>query len=231
MHFTPLGDRALLIHLGSAIDEATHRLVRAVCARLAEEPVPGMIELVPAFASVTVHYEPTRVPNGDREASCYERFAAAVDEALHDLDAGELPPPRSIEVPVVYGGEYGPDLEGVAQQHGLAADDVVRLHTGATYRVYMLGFAPGFPYMGGLPDAIATPRRAEPRTAVPAGTVGIGGTQTGIYPLTSPGGWQLIGRTPLRLFDPQNNPPALLPAGTKVRFRPISREEFDRWTK
>jgi len=226
MRISPLGDRALLIHLGDTIDEATHRLVRAVCSRLTDRRVPGTIELVPAFASVTIHYEPRLVPNGKRTGSPYERFAFAIEQALRELDEGQLPAPRRIEIPVVYGGEYGPDLEGVARQHGLAADDVVRLHAGATYRVYMLGFAPGFAYMGGLPDAIATPRRAEPRTAVPAGTVGIGGSQTGIYPLVSPGGWQLIGRTPLRLFDAGNEPPTLLRVGDVVTFRAIEQNEF-----
>lgn len=226
MRITPLGDRALLIHLGDTIDEATHRLVRAVCARLIDRPVLGTIELVPAFASVAIHYEPRLVSNGARAGSPYERYALEIEETLHDLDVGQLPAPRRIEIPVVYGGEYGPDLEAVAQQHGLGADDVVRLHTGATYRVYMLGFAPGFAYMGGLPDAIATPRRAEPRTAVPAGTVGIGGSQTGVYPLVSPGGWQLIGRTPLRLFDARRLPPTLLSVGDVVTFRVIEPNEF-----
>src|SRR5205085_6074087 len=121
---------------------------------------------------------------------------------------------------------YGPDLDQVARQHGLSADDVVRLHTGATYRVYMLGFAPGFAYLGGLPEALATPRRAEPRTVVPAGSVGIGGSQTGIYPLASPGGWQLIGRTPVRLFDAGHQPPTLLAVGDVVKFQPIAPNEF-----
>src|SRR5438105_1640976 len=200
MHLSPLGDRALLIHLGDTIDESTHRLVRAVSARLASRPVPGTIELVPAFASVAIHYDPAGVPNEHAEGSPYARFAAAVEAALIGLTDEALPPPRTVAIPVCYGGDYGPDLDQVARQHGLSADDVVRLHTGATYRVYMLGFAPGFAYLGGLPEALATPRRAEPRTVVPAGSVGIGGSQTGIYPLASPGGWQLIGRTPVRLF-------------------------------
>jgi inhibitor of KinA len=225
MRVSPLGDRALIIHLGDGIDEATHRLVRAVCARLTERPVSGTIELVPAFASVAVHYEPTP-PNGERQGSPYEQFAADIERALRDLDEGELPAPRRVEIPVCYGGELGPDLEEVARQHGLGADDVVRLHTGATYRVYMLGFAPGFAYMGGLPEAIVTPRRAEPRTAVPAGTVGIGGSQTGVYPLPLPGGWQLIGRTPLRLFDVRREPPTLLSVGNVVTFRAIGPNEF-----
>ena len=224
MRVVPLGDRALLIHLGTTIDDATHRLVRAVCARLAARPVPGTIELVPAFASVAVHYEPARVPNDGRareQRSPYERFADRVRNVLADVEADVLPAARTVEIPVRYGGDEGPDLEAVAAAHGLTAEEVVRLHSGATYRVYMLGFAPGFAYLGGLPEAIATPRRPEPRTAVPAGSVGIGGNQTGIYPLVSPGGWQLIGRTALRLFDPRRAPPALLAIGDVVRFRAL----------
>jgi inhibitor of KinA len=226
MHLTPLGDRALLIRLGDTIDENTHRLVRAVCARLETRRVAGMIELVPAFVSVTVHYEPSRVPNGDGAESPYTRFATSVAAALAELEDEPLPPSRTVEIPICYGGEYGPDLDVVARQHDLTSDDVVRLHSGATYRVYMLGFAPGFAYLGGLPESIATPRRGEPRTAVPAGTVGIGGSQTGIYPLTSPGGWQLIGRTPLRLFDAKREPPTLLAVGDLVSFRAIEQSEF-----
>lgn len=228
MRVVPLGDRALLIHLGTTIDDATHRRVRAVYARLAAHPVPGTIELVPAFASVAVHYEPARVPNdggGREQRSPYARFADRVRTVLADVEGDALPSPRTVEIPVRYGGEDGPDLEAVAAAHGLPAEEVVRLHSGATYRVYMLGFAPGFAYLGGLPDAIATPRRPEPRTAVPAGSVGIGGSQTGVYPLVSPGGWQLIGRTALRLFDAGRTPPALLAIGDVVRFRALAPHE------
>jgi len=225
MRVVPLGDRALLIHLGTTIDDATHRRVRAVSARLASRRVPGMIELVPAFASVAVHYDPARVPNdaapGGPVRSPYARFAAAIEAALAELGDEPLAAPRTVEIPVRYGGEEGPDLGVVAAAHGLSLEDVVRLHTGGTYRVYMLGFAPGFAYMGGLPDSLATPRRDEPRTAVPAGSVGIGGSQTGIYPLTTPGGWQIIGRTSLTLFDPRRVPPTLLGIGDVVRFRAV----------
>ena len=228
MRVVPLGDRALLIQLGATIDEGTHRQVRAVCARLAARPVPGTIELVPAFASVAVHYEPARVPNDGAargHRSPYERFADRVRAVLAHLEEDALPSPRTVEIPVRYGGEDGPDLDAVAAAHGLNAEDVVRLHSAATYRVYMLGFAPGFAYLGGLPDEIATARRPEPRTAVPAGSVGIGGSQTGIYPIVSPGGWQLIGRTPVRLFDARRTPPTLLSIGDVVRFRALAPDE------
>jgi inhibitor of KinA len=228
--FAPLGDRALLIRLGTTIDEATHRRVRAVCTRLAERPVPGTIELVPAFASVAVHYDPARVPAGasTAAASPYARFAAALGAALADLADDALPATRTVEIPVCYGGVFGPDLDEVARYHAMSAEEVVRLHSEASYLVYMLGFAPGFAYLGGLPDVLATPRRDEPRTAVLAGSVGIGGNQTGIYPLVSPGGWRLIGRTPARLFDAARTPPALLAIGERVRFRAITPDDFER---
>lgn len=229
IRLSPLGDRALLIHLGTSIDEDTLRRVRAVCVRLEAHPVPATIELVPAFASVAVHYDPSRVPDeGPDAASPYARFARAVQTALTAVQEQSLPEPRTFEIPVCYGGVFGPDLDEVARRHAMAPDEVVRLHSGATYSVYMLGFAPGFAYLGGLPPSIATPRREAPRTLVPAGSVGIGGNQTGVYPLASPGGWQLIGRTPLTLFDPEGAPPTLLGVGNRVRFRAIASEEFDR---
>jgi inhibitor of KinA len=225
---SPLGDRALLISLGAAIDSASHERVRAVCARLEARPVQGTIELVPAFTSVAVHYDPARVPEGPSTVgdTPYARFAASVASALVDLTAEKLAPPCTVDIPVCYGGVFGPDLEEVARRHGLTPDEVIRLHSDATYSVYMLGFAPGFAYLGGLAPEIATPRRDEPRTSVPAGSVGIGGSQTGVYPLATPGGWQLIGRTPLRLFDATRTPPTLLAVGDQVRFRVMSPEDF-----
>lgn len=190
-----------------------------------------MLELVPAFASVAVHYDPARVPDaahGEPGHSPYERFGAAVNRVLAELEEGLFPAAHEVTIPVCYGGAYGPDLDDVAQAHGLTAEEVVRQHSGAAYSVYMLGFAPGFAYLGGLPEAIATPRRPEPRMAVPAGSVGIGGNQTGVYPLVSPGGWNLIGRTPVRMFDARRNPPSLLAAGDSVRFTPITPDEFQR---
>lgn len=230
MRVVPLGDRALLIQLGTTIDEGTHRLVRAVSARLASSGVPGLVEVVPAFASVAVHYDPVRVPNdhpaGGTFRSPYVRFAEAVQAALADLGDEAVEASRTVDIPVRYGGEDGPDLGVVAAAHGLSADEVVGLHSAATYRVYMLGFAPGFAYLGGLPESLVTPRRDEPRTAVPAGSVGIGGSQTGIYPLTTPGGWQIIGRTSLSLFDPRREPPALLAIGDIVRFHAMEPNEL-----
>jgi len=242
LSFSPLGDRAIIIQLGSSIDEATHRRVRSVCARLDAQPVPGMVEYVSAFASVAVHYDPARVPtrrgemgeeNSGRSTgatSAYARMVALLEAALENLEDETLPTPRTVEIPVCYGGVFGPDLEDVARHHALSPDEVVRIHAAGEYLVHMIGFLPGFPYLGGLSERIATPRRAEPRTVVPAGSVGIGGSQTGVYPVASPGGWQLIGRTPARLFTPEREEPTLLRAGDRVRFREISPGEFRAWS-
>jgi inhibitor of KinA len=227
MRFTPLGDRAVTITLGDAIDLATHRRVRAACAALDAHRPAGVIDQVPAFASVTVHYDPACVV-GDAAESPYERLVSQLDELLSMAREEELAPPRVIEIPVCYGGALGPDLNDVARQHDLTAQDVIDLHSSAEYLVYMVGFMPGFAYMGGLSERLATPRRATPRTAVPAGTVGIGGSQTGVYPLESPGGWNLIGRTPARVFDIHRSPATLLAAGDHARFTPISLTEFER---
>jgi inhibitor of KinA len=230
MRFTPLGDRAVTITLGHSIDEPTHRLVRAVSAALEAKAPAGVTDRVPAFASVTVHYDPMRVaPDGDPDASPYERLVEALARQLSHVRADALPAPQTIEVPVCYGGDLGPDLGDVAARHRTTADEIVRIHSSGHYLVYMVGFMPGFAYLGGLPAEIATPRRSLPRTAVPAGSVGIGGQQTGVYPLESPGGWNLIGRTPVRIFDLSRKTPTLLNTGDRVKFRPISLDEFRDW--
>jgi inhibitor of KinA len=230
MNFSPLGDCAILITLGNSIDEATHKRVRAVTARLDAHPPRGIIDRVPAFASVVVHYEPLFVA-GTEDRSPYDRMVAALSELLSEMRDDTLPEPPTVDIPVCYGGELGPDLEDVAARHGMTAAQVVELHASGKYRVYMVGFMPGFAYLGGLPERLATPRRQTPRTAVPAGTVGIGGRQTGVYPLVSPGGWNLIGRTPLRMFDANREEPTLLATGDRVRFRPISAAEFRDWNE
>lgn len=230
MRFSPLGDRAVTITLGHTIDEPTHRLVRAVSAALEADAPPGVLDRVAAFASVTVHYDPTRIPAGDDpDESPYERLVATLARRLSRVRTDALPPPRTVEIPVCYGGDLGPDLGTLAARHQTTADEVVRIHSSADYLVYMVGFIPGFAYLGGLPIEIATPRRSSPRTAVPAGSVGIGGQQTGVYPLESPGGWNLIGRTPVRVFDLSRERPTLLDTGDRVKFYPISLDEFRQW--
>jgi inhibitor of KinA len=204
------GDRALVVEFGDAVDEPTNRRVRAIGRILDQRAVSGLIETVPTYRSLMIHYDPMRVTITE-----LERLVADADTQA----AAMAPRPgRIVEIPTVYGGEYGPDLEDVAAHAGLSPDDVVALHAGTDYLVYMMGFMPGFPYLGGMSPRIATPRLGTPRTRVPAGSVGIAGPQTGIYPTDSPGGWRLIGRTPTCLFDPARQPPSLLEAGDTVRF-------------
>jgi KipI family sensor histidine kinase inhibitor len=205
----PASDRSLLISFGDHISLDHHRDVLRLL-RAFEKLPRGVLNLHPAFASVLVDFDSRRRSYGEVEQLVRERF----EEAEH----AALPEPRRMEIPVRYGSEYGPDLEDVARHTGLSPAEVVRRHTSAEYLVYFLGFSPGFPYLGGLPAELATPRLAAPRKSVPAGSVAIGGSQTGIYPVETPGGWRIIGRAAIRLFDANVNPPALLRAGDHVRF-------------
>ncbi len=218
-----VGDSTVQVVLGDEPGEMTRRRVAAAGARLRAARVPEVVEVVPGTTSITIHYDPILVAN---RGSPVRWVGRSLLRLLADLDEHVGDEGRVVEVPVCYGGELGPDLDAVAALHGLAADEVVRLHAAGEYRVHMVGFVPGFPYLGGLHPRLHTPRRESPRTSVPRGSVGIGGGQTGIYPVESPGGWQLIGRTPLRLFDAHVEPPALLRAGDVVRFRPVSEAEF-----
>lgn len=227
MLITPLGDNALVLELGSVIDEPTHRRVRAAWRALAAPPLPAVSELVPAYTSVTVFYDPwAAVQAGAPAQGITEWLAAKLRERLKNPPKTGKAKPRVVEIPVCYGGEFGPDLGRVAAQARLTPEEVIRRHGQAEYLVHLIGFAPGFPYLGGLPPELQTPRHPKPRMTVPPGSVGIGGAQTGIYPLATPGGWNLIGRTPLRLFRPAEDPPVLLRAGDRVKFRAIGREEF-----
>lgn len=221
----PLGDRAIVVHLGETIDDETFGRVRAAADRLALAPPGGVTDVVPGFATVTVHYEPRLVavrPGG----LPYAAMAAELETLFESLGAASTTESRNVEIPVRYGGEHGPDLDELARRHGLAPDEVVAIHCAAEYVVHLIGFVPGFPYLAGLDERLATPRRDSPRVAVPAGSVGIGGRQTGVYPIESPGGWHLIGRTPRRLFDAGREPPALLRVGDRVRFRAVSDAEY-----
>ena len=226
----PMGDLALLLHAGEGLDDATSARVHAASAALAAARLPGLVDLVPAYASLLLRFDP--FVWGDAAAAqtpsarCAEAALSVLDHAQRGGAAARLPA-RTLEIPVCYGGEFGPDLAELAAHAGLEVRAAVALHSGADYRVAMLGFAPGFPYLLGLPAALHAPRRATPRTRVPAGSVAIGGAQTGIYPRELPGGWQLIGRTPLRLFDPMRAEPALLAPGDRVRLRPIDAAAFD----
>jgi KipI family sensor histidine kinase inhibitor len=218
--FLLAGDAALVVEFGDEIDSAINRRVHALARVLAEHSLPGLGEAVPSYRSLLVHYDPLQLSHAEVEA-----FVA---EALRWCADAPLPEPRLVEIPTVYGRERGPDIGFVAEHNGLTIEDVIRRHSGVTYTVYMLGFTPGFPYLGGLPDALATPRLETPRQRVPAGSVGIAGAQTGVYPLATPGGWRLIGWTPVVLFDAARTPPALLRPGDRVRFVPVAAEEIER---
>jgi inhibitor of KinA len=207
---SPAGEGALLVTLGNSISPLTNRRVRALAAALESAPLNGSLEMVPGYASLLVYYDCLKLD--------YAQVENWVRQHLAGLETSSVLPARRVEIPVYYGGEHGPDLDDVAKLHQLSPAEVIRIHTGRDYPVYMLGFTPGFPYLGEMDAAIATPRLGTPRSRVPAGSVGIAGEQTGIYPLDSPGGWRIIGWTPLRLFDPQRHPPFLLAHGDLVRF-------------
>jgi len=209
-----LNDHAWQVRLGDAVDAALSARVHALAAWLRAAAPPWLLDLVPAYASLGVFFDPERAPA--------EAVRRQLEDALASAPASPAPHAgREVEVPVRYGGAYGPDLEDAARELGLDAATLVSRHAAGTYTVAMIGFAPGFPYLLGLDPALALPRLATPRTRVPAGSVAIGGAQTGIYPRDSPGGWRLLGRTPLTLFDPQRDPPALLAPGDRMRFRPV----------
>jgi len=223
----PLGDAAVVVQFGESISPAIHLAIQSFHAYLAQRPFVGLRECVPAFTTLTVYYDPWLVSEQGQYLP-YERVCKLLQQRL--LAAPAVPPTAAatVEIPVCYGGDLGPDLEAVARHTGLTPAEVIAYHSAPKYLVHMIGFAPGFPYLGGLDARLATPRRAEPRSLVPAGAVGIAGLQTGIYSLPTPGGWQLIGRTPLRLFDPTAARPSLLHAGQHVRFVPIDEVEFKR---
>lgn len=217
-----LAEDALLLRFGDRIDAAINDRVHAAARRLAS--LPG-VECVPAYASLLLRFEPARWRRGD--AAPHEHLREAVATALRESDDTEAAT-REVTVPVWYGAEAGPDLDDVAAHARLTREEVVARHVAASYRVAMLGFAPGFPYLLGLDPALAMPRRTDPRLSVPAGSVAIGGSQTGIYPQALPGGWHLIGRTPWRLFDLRAAEPSLLRPGDRVRFRAIDGTEYAR---
>ena len=215
-------DHSRLVKLGDRIEGGVHERVRALTESLLAAPPDGVVNVHPAYTSVLVDFHPLEVTIEGLEAELRRR--------LDQAGQCDRPAPRTIEIPVCYGGEFGPDLEAVALHCGLTADQVVARHTAAAYLVHFLGFSPGFPYLGGMDPLLETPRRASPRKSVPAGSVAIGGLQTGVYPLASPGGWRIIGRTPVRLFDAQREPSVLLRMGDMVRFRAIGRNEPGDWT-
>lgn len=208
----PAGDASLLVEWADEIDDAVNDRVHALALVLRARARPEILDLVPAYSSLLVCFDPQRTSLPEMKA--YVRQIMATSQAFAP------PPARVVEIPTVYGREFGPDLPFLMERSGLSESQVIELHASVTYRVYFVGFAPGFAYLGSVPEALAAPRLETPRPRVPAGSVGIAGRQTGIYPVESPGGWRLIARTRERLFDPSQDPPARLRPGDRVRFVP-----------
>jgi len=213
------GEGGLVVELGDAVDPVVNARVHEVAAAVRRKLEGDVLEIVPTYRSLLVLFDPLRVERAGLEAR--------IEDLLSELPVRRSRAARrTLRVPVEYGGAYGPDLESVAAHAGLSAEQVVGIHASASYLVYMLGFTPGFPYLGGMSERISTPRLHSPRPRIPAGSVGIAGVQTGIYPVESPGGWRLVGRTPLRLFDPRRKNPFLLAAGDGVQFFEVDEPEW-----
>ena len=216
-----MGDRGLLLEFGDKISHEVNERVRRMALAIQAEAIEGIIETVPTYRSLLTIYNPLTLPLDQ-----LKKRLQKIEEGLRETP---FPKPQLRRIPVVYGGAYGPDLEGVAKHCGISTEEVIRLHTSKPYFIYMIGFMPGYPYMGELPEALIMPRLKTPRLLVPKGSVAIAQKQTGIYSMESPGGWQVIGRTPVELFDPEKTPPALLQMGDLVQFYSISEEEFHDW--
>ena len=215
--FLIAGDRAIVVELGDTIEPAINGRVHALLHAVEDDSLAGVTDLVPSYRSLLVNYDPLATSVDDLRSRLGE---------IHDgLEASAAESARTVLLPTLYGGEHGPDLDFVAEHAGMSTDEVVRTHSSVDYPVYMIGFTPGFPYLGNIPEALATPRLSAPRSSIPAGSVGIAETQTGVYSVDSPGGWRLIGRTPLDLFDARRYPPALLASGDSVRFVPLADQD------
>ena len=225
-HIYPCGDHALTIEWEDSADLRNHQRVLALYGLLKEKNIYGIRDIIPAYSTVTVVYDTVMLLRDSPKYSVYERMCENILAAVGDLKIRERTRPKVVDIPVCYDVSLAPDLLSLAEGHRISPEEVVQLHTGKRYRVYMIGFLPGFAYMGSVDAKIVTPRRDTPRTKVPAGSVGIAGIQTGIYPFESPGGWQLIGRTPLVMFDAHRAQPCLLQPGEEVQFHAISLSEY-----
>ena len=218
--FLSSGDSCLVVEFSDGIEMEANARLQDLRRRVAELRVAGVRELVPAYRSLSIHHDPIKLPR--------EKLRAIIDGVMPGIGDGAAREKRVLVVPVAYGGEFGPDMANVAEHTKLGEGEIVKRHTARDYYCYMLGFTPGFAYLGGLDASLATPRLKTPRMLIPAGSVGIAGNQTGAYSIDSPGGWQLIGRTPLKLFDPANEGcPTLIDAGEWIRFRAITKDEFE----
>ena len=212
------GDSALLIEFEQKIAPEINAQITAFVHLLKEQHIEGVTDLIPAFTSLLINYDPRVIG--------YKDLKARIEELLKIEVSEEASEERVFEIPVCYGGEYGPDIANIAENAGLSEQEVIDIHCSKDYLIYMLGFLPGFVYLGGLDERIHTPRLANPRISIPAGSVGIAASQTGIYPLNSPGGWQLLGMTPVKTYDPERETPILVEAGDYIRFVPVTEEEF-----
>lgn len=214
------GDSSILIEFGQEIKPEINQKISATVQLLKAQHTPGVIDIIPAFCSLLINYDPRVIQ--------FKEIKKRMEDILKiEVKAGETRK-KVYEIPVCYGGEYGPDIEQIAEHAGLSVEEVIKIHSSCDYLIYMLGFLPGFCYLGGLDERIHTPRLANPRLKISAGSVGIGGSQTGIYPLDSPGGWQLMGMTPVKTYDPDREVPILVEAGDYIRFVPIDEEEYKR---
>ncbi len=219
--FRLMGDRAILVELGDEISPTVNQGVQELFIGMDRHKPEGVLELIPSYRSLLVIYDPLFIS--------LDELKSRVIDIRNTSDLSRRPEVRTVKIPVVYGGEYGPDLHWVAEYHHITTEEAIGFHTQPTYRVYMIGFTPGYPYLGEVPDAIASPRRETPRTIVAKGSVGIAQKQSGIYPVDSPGGWQIIGWTPVNLFDPQRHPPSFLMTGDRVQFFTITEQEISTW--
>ncbi|MDG5787447.1 5-oxoprolinase subunit PxpB [Evansella sp. AB-P1] len=215
----PLGDKGIRIDLGNVISPAINSYVHQLGELVEKRSIAGIEEVVPAYSTLTIYYNPIIIS--------YESLKLQLTELGSKLSPSAKWKRRKIILPVFYGGILGPDLEYIARYHSLSIDDVIQIHAKPVYLTYMIGFSPGFPYLGGLDKRLATPRRSNPRKKVLAGSVGIAGSQTGVYSIDSPGGWQIIGRTPVPLFRPNDKEPTLFQAGDYLQFQSITKEEYE----
>lgn len=218
LYFQPLGDGGIRVGFPQQITPEVNQMIRAFVFALEHEKLEGVLEWVPTYTAISIYYDPKVLQ--------FKEMVEQLQKIHQRLGEINLPPSRLVEIPVLYGGDGGPDLVYVAEYHNISTDEVICLHTSRPYLVYMLGFTPGFPYLGGMSEALATPRLANPRTKIPGGSVGIGGSQTGIYSIDAPGGWQIIGHTPVSLYDIMKEEPVLLRAGDHLQFISIDEEEY-----